>query len=157
MSLRAGYFMQNLFANIGMIKSSGMFGSALRADVTMPLVHTDDIANVAVKHLRNLNFSGFNHVFVSGQRDLSLAEVASVLGRAIGKPELQYVQFSPEQFKQDMVQAGIPKTIADGYNELLASFNNGDYLNDYKRTPENTTSTSIEDFSTEFAEAYKQA
>lgn len=96
-------------------------------------------------------------VFVPGQRDLSMQEVAEVLGKAIGKPELPYVAFSPADAKAGMLQSGIPETIADGYNELFEALNSGKYLSDYQRTPENTTPTSIEDFAKEFAGAYQHA
>jgi uncharacterized protein YbjT (DUF2867 family) len=157
LSLRAGYFMQNLFGLIGMIQGMGAFGYSLRADIKTPLVHTNDIADVATKHLLALDFQGFSHVFVPGQRDLTMPEVAQVLGKAIGKPDLQYIQFSNADAKAGMLQAGIPETIADGYTELFDSLNNGFYLNDYTRTPENTTPTSIEDFAQEFAVAYQHS
>lgn len=157
LSLRAGYFMQNLFGVIGMIKGMGIFGYSLGRDVKTPIVHTNDIADVATKHLLSLDFKGFSHVFVPGQRDLTMPEVAQVLGAAIGKPDLQYVQFTNADAKAGMLQAGIPETIADGYNELFDSLNSGKYLNDYTRTPENTNPTSIEDFAKEFAVAYQHA
>ncbi|GAB4411742.1 MAG: NAD(P)H-binding protein [Microscillaceae bacterium] len=155
MSLRAGFFMQNFFGLIGMIKDLGMFGYSLRADLKLPVVHTRDIASVAFRYLQSLDFEGFQYVFVPGERDLSMPEIAQVLGQAIGKPTLAYVPFSPEQAKAGMMQAGVPETIADGYNELFACLNSGDYLNDYQRTPENTNPTSIEDFAQEFAAAYQ--
>jgi len=157
MSLRAGYFMQNLFANIGMIKNMGFFGYSLNADVKTPIVHTNDIADVATKYLLSLDFKGFNCVFVSGERDLTMPEVAKALGEAIDKPDLKYVPFPKADAKAGMMQAGIPETIAEGYGELFESLNNGQYLNDYGRTPQNTTPTSIEDFAKEFEMAYKHS
>lgn len=154
MSLRAGYFMENLFANIGMIKGLGFFGYSLKPDVKLPVVHTKDIADVATKHLLSLDFQGYNYIFVPGQRDLTMLEIAKILGDAIGKPDLNYVPFAAADAKVGMLQAGIPETIADGYNELFESINSGKYLNDYSRTPENTNPTSIEDFAKEFAGAY---
>jgi uncharacterized protein YbjT (DUF2867 family) len=154
LSLRAGFFMQNFFAQIPMIKQAGIMGYSMKADVKLPIVHTDDIAAVATKHLLSLDFTGIQKVFVPGQRDLTMQEVAEVLGKAIGKPELPYVAFSPADAKAGMLQSGIPETIADGYNELFEALSSGKYLSDYQRTPENTTPTSIEDFAKEFAAAY---
>jgi uncharacterized protein YbjT (DUF2867 family) len=156
LSLRAGYFMENLYANMGMIKGLGFFGYSLNAEVRLPVVHTKDIADVATRYLLSLDFQGLQPVFVPGQRDLTMPEVAKVLGEAIGKPDLHYVAFSQADAKAGMLQAGIPETIAAGYNELFDALNKGVYLNDYKRTPENTTPTSIEDFAKEFAVAYQQ-
>ena len=157
LSLRAGFFMQNFYAQIGMIKQAGIMGYAMKADVKMPVVHTNDIADIATKHLLALDFSGFKPVFVSGQRDLTMQEVALVLGNAVGKPNLPYIAFSAADAKAGMLQMGIPETIADGYNELFEALGSGKYLDDYERNAENTTPTSIEDFAKEFALAYQHS
>ncbi len=157
LSLRPGFFMQNLYANMGMIKALGFFGYSLKAEVSMPLVHTNDIAEVAAKRLLALDFEGYSHSFVAGERDITMPEIAKILGEAIGKPDLKYVTFSPEEAKAGMLQAGIPETIADGYNQLFDCLNGAAYLNDFTRTPENTTPTSIEDFAKEFAMAYQHS
>ncbi len=155
LSLRAGYFMQNLFANIGMIKGMGIFGSSLQNTVKTPVVHTDDIAEVAIKRLLALDFSGFEKVFVPGAADLTMDETAKILGEAIGKPDLKYVTFPAADAKAGMLQAGLTETIADNYNELFDALNKGTYLNDYQRTPENTTPTTLEQFAkNEFAPAF---
>jgi uncharacterized protein YbjT (DUF2867 family) len=158
LSLRAGYFMQNFFGLIGMIKHVGFFGYSLRNDVKTPLVHTKDIAAAAVKHLLALDFTGFKTVFVSGAADLTMDEAVKILGNAIGKPDLKYVTFSQADARAGMIQSGIPETIADGYNELFNALNEGKYLNDYQRDAESTTPTSLEWFAkNEFAPAYNQA
>ncbi|WP_338765139.1 NmrA family NAD(P)-binding protein [Bernardetia sp. ABR2-2B] len=155
-ALRAGYFMQNFFGLVPMIENMGLFGYSLKSDIKTPIVHTKDIGEVAVKHLLNLDFKGFNSVFVSGAEDLTMNEVAEILGNEIGKPNLKYMQFSREDAINGMVQNGIPQTIAEGYDELFNALNEGDYLNDYKRTSENTTPTTLKDFAkNEFAHAFK--
>lgn len=157
LSLQAGYFMQNLFATIPTIKSAGIFGYSLKPDIKVPIVHTDDIAEAATKRLLALDFTGFERVFVAGDRDYTMTEVAEILGKAISKPGLQYVPFTQSEFKAGMVSNGIPETIADGYNELFEALNNGSYLEDFHRSPENTTKTSLEEFSKTFSAVYQQA
>lgn len=155
LTLRAGYFMQNLFASMGMMKHMGIFGYSLGGDVKTPLVHTRDIAEVAIKYLLSLDFQGFKPVFVSGAADLSMNEAAQILGKAIGNLALAYVAFPYADAKAGMMQNGIPETIADGYNELFKSLNDGLYLNDYKRDTASTTSTSLHWFAeNEFVHAY---
>lgn len=157
MALRAGYFMQNFYGLVPMIENMGIFGYSLKADVKTPIVHAKDIGEVAAKHLLSLDFKGFNHVFVSGAADLTMNEVAQILGKEIGKPNLKYVEFSREDAKNGMIQNGIPKTIAEGYDELFNALNEGKYLNDYERTPESTTPTTLESFAkNEFVHAFKQ-
>lgn len=156
-ALRAGFFMENFYGNIGLIKQADIFGYTLGAEVSMPIVHTRDIAEVATKLLLDLNFSGHTHEFVGGTTDLNMQEVASILGNSIGKPGLAYVQFSNADAKAGMLQAGIPETIADGYNELFGALNEGIYQEGYKRTTAVTTPTSFEWFAeNEFKHAFNE-
>ena len=145
-SLRAGFFMENFYAHIGLIKQAGIFGYSLRGDVSMPIVHTRDIAEVATRHLLELGFTGHTHQFVGGTADLNMLQVAATLGKAIGNPALGYVQFPVADAKAGMMQAGLPETIADGYNELFGALNQGIYQAGYERTPAVTTPTSLEWF-----------
>ncbi|MBL6445445.1 NmrA family NAD(P)-binding protein [Fulvivirga sp. 29W222] len=154
LALRPAFFMQNLYANIPLIKASGIFGYSLSQDVKMPFVHTNDIAEVALQRLIALDFKGFEKQFIAGDRDYTMPEVSEILSKAIGK-EIQYVPFSKEELKNGMVSNGIPATIADGYNELFDALNGAEYLNDFERNEGNTTPTSVENFSTEFALAYQ--
>jgi uncharacterized protein YbjT (DUF2867 family) len=155
LSLRPGYFMQNFFGLVDLIKHAGIVGYALRGDLKMPLVHTRDIAEVATKHLLDLGFSGHSHVFIGGAADLTMQEATAILGAAIGKPELPYVEFSQADAKAGMMQAGIPETIADGYNELFDALNKGTYQEGYVRTAEVTTPTTLEWFAeNEFKHAF---
>jgi uncharacterized protein YbjT (DUF2867 family) len=56
--LRPGYFMENLYWNIDLIKKMGINGSALKADLPMALIATRDIAAEAVRLLLDLKFAG---------------------------------------------------------------------------------------------------
>ena len=80
------------------------------------------------------------------------------MGKEIGKPDLKYVQFSYEDAKKAMVGSGyMTENMADLYNQMAESFNNGKAMNEYKRTPENSTPTSIKDFAKVFAQAFKNS
>lgn len=146
LSLRAGFFMENFYANIPLIKQAGMFGYNLNPDVRLPMVHTRDIAEVALRHLLDLSFTGHGHVFVGGAADLTMPEAASILGQAIGKTDLSYMRFPDEAARNGMLQAGIPATIADGYVELFNAINGEEYQKGYERTAEVTTPTTFGDF-----------
>lgn len=154
-ALRPGYFMENFLALTGMIKHAGIVGYALAGDIKMPIVHTRDIAEVATKRLLDLDFSGQTHEFIGGAADLTMQEATSILGKAIGKPELPYVAFSTADAKAGMMQAGLPETIADGYNELFSALSSGEYQQGYERTAAVTTPTTLEWFAeNEFAEVF---
>jgi uncharacterized protein YbjT (DUF2867 family) len=146
LSLRPGYFMENLYGTVDFIRQAGIFGYSLKAGTKLPMVHTRDIAAVATQKLIDLNFSGHTHQFIGGAADLSMNEAAAILGPAIGKPDLHYVEFDAASAKAGMLQAGLAETIADGYNEMFNAINSGIYQEGYVRTPEVTTPTTLQWF-----------
>jgi nucleoside-diphosphate-sugar epimerase len=117
------------------------------------MVATRDIGQVAARRLLDLNFSGKNVEYILGQRDVSYNEVARIVGAAIGKADLPYVQFP-----YDQAQEAMSKFLSADYARRLVAMakdmNEGEMLSDCKRTPENTTPTSIEEFAQWFAAAY---
>lgn len=157
LNLRAGFFMENFYGMIGTIQQVGVLGGfPIAGDVAIPVVHTRDIATVAADHFLKQNFKGQSHQYVAGERDLTMSESAQILGKAIGKDELAWVQFPYDQAREAMLQMGTSPSLADAYIEFCQRVNDGTLQSDYQRTPENTTETSIEDFSEEFARAYRQ-
>lgn len=152
--LRPAYFMENLMTAIPMIKGMGINGSAMKADIKFAQIATKDIAEYAAKRLQKKDFSGSSVQELLGQRDLSMQESTQVIGKAIGKPDLAYVQFPYEDALKGMMGAGLSKSMAESYVEMMKGFNEG-LLGRFTRTPANTTPTSIEAFSEEFARAYQ--
>lgn len=155
--LRPGYFLENTFHNIGIIKNSGIMGSNIKGDTKFAAIATKDIAAYAAKRLLALDISGHNVQYLLGQRDLTYTEITKVLGTAIGKPDLPYVQFSAEDVKKGMVANGSTESVADKMNEFTKALNDGRIMEDAKRDAENTTPTSIEEFSNIFAHVYKMS
>ena len=102
--VRAGYFMQNLLAQIGVIKNFGVLGGPLRADLPLGMIATRDIGDWAAEKLLQLSFTGKQARELLGQRDVNYREVASVIGRAIGKPNLTYSHFPPQLVKPALLQ-----------------------------------------------------
>lgn len=158
LNLRPGYFFENLYGQIGTINQFGIIGSAIKADLNIPMVATKDIAAVAAKRLLDLNFAGNSIEYVLGSRDLSYNDIARVIGKAIDKPDLKYVQFSYEDAKNGMEQSGfVSANLAELFNELSEGFNNGKALNAHTRKSQNTSPTSIEEFSQGFAYVYNKS
>ncbi len=133
LALRPGYFMENLFSSVGMIKHAGINGSIVEPDRPVTMVHTSDIAKVATERLLDLSFTGHSHEFITGDRP-TFKETTQVIGQAIGKPELPYIQFSPADAKTGMLQAGFSETIADGFVEMQEAMNNADFTAGYVET-----------------------
>lgn len=155
LSLRPTYFMENVLSQVGTIKQMNMMGSPVHGDLKFPMVASKDIADVAAKRLLSLNFRGHSVEYILGPRDISYNEIAQIIGNAIGKPDLKYTQFSTEDTKNFLVQSGaFSEEVADLFNAMADGMNNGTILSDYKRTPENSTPTSFEEFSKVFANAF---
>jgi len=144
--LRAGYFMENNLAAIGMIQGMGIFGQALLPELKQPMIATRDIGGYAAQRLLNLDFSGKQTRELLGERDVSMNEATSVIARGTGKPDLRYVQFPYEQVQQVLMQMGIPPKTAALFIEMYKAINAGVVAAQEPRTPENTTPTSFEKF-----------
>jgi nucleoside-diphosphate-sugar epimerase len=105
--------------------------------------------------LNFIQFRGHSTQFVLGLRDVSYNEVAKILGSAIGKPDLKYVESSYEETEKRMIESGyISANVASLFSDLSRYFNNGSALTDHKRQPQNSTPTGIEEFSQVFAKVY---
>jgi len=153
--LRATYFMENSLGMVGLVKNAGIMGSPVKADLSFPVIATKDIAHYAVKRLLALNFSGHNIQNLLGAREVSYPEIAKVYGAAIGKKDLNYVEFSYSDFKNSfMQQMGTSENVADNFNEFIKEMNEGKVMANAKRDQESTTPTTIEEFANTFRFVY---
>lgn len=146
LSLRATFFMENLLVSAGLIKTQGVLGSPLRGDLSVSMIATRDIAAAAAESLLRRDFSGKIARELLGQRDLTYNEVAPIVGKAIGKPNLPYVQFPYDRAEQAMTQMGLSAAMAGLLTEMYRSFNEGYLEPQEQRNDRNTTPTSIEEF-----------
>ncbi len=130
--LRPGYFYQNLYGLLDMIKHMGMIAQPLAADFTFSMVHTTDIATIAAQRLLNLDFKGHSVQFVVGPRDYTFEEAAAIISKASGN-QVPFVASTTEQTVQGMIGAGIPATIAEGYGELYKAIASSGYTEGFDR------------------------
>jgi uncharacterized protein YbjT (DUF2867 family) len=144
--LRAGYFMENLLPQVEVIRNFGKVGGPLRGDLRLPMIATRDVGAAAAEILAKRSFAGKQARELLGQRDVDYKEVASVIGKAIGKPDLAYSQLPPQQLKPALTQMGMSSSMADLLLEMSESLNSGYMVALERRSAENTTSTSIEAF-----------
>ena len=155
-SLRAGYFMENLLAQVGIISSLGFMATPLRADLELPMIATRDIGATAADLLAKLNFSGKQTRELLGARNVSYAEAAKVIGPAIGRPELTYRQAPGAQAKPAMMQLGMSENMVDLILEMCDALNAGHMKPLEPRSAQNTTPTTIEAFVADvFVPAYR--
>ena len=155
--LRPTYFLENALGLIGMIKMMGILGTPLKGDLKLPMVATKDIAAVGLKHLLALDFSGKSHEYILGARDYSYNEIVKIYGKAIGKPDLNYVQFPYEDAKTGMMQMGMGESVSGKMIEFVKSVNEGRVQEEIKRTPGNTTPTTAEEFAHVFKMVYENS
>jgi len=153
LNLRPCYFMENTLGMVGMIKESGIMGSPVKGDLSVPMIATKDIANYAAKRLLALDFEGNNHQDLLGARNVTYQEVTKVYGAAIGKPDLNYVEFPYADFKGAFMGMGASESVADKMNEFLVRVNAGEVFI-AERDEANTTPTTIEEFSHTFSYVY---
>ena len=156
--LRPGYFFENHLASIGMIRGMGLAGAAIRPDVKIAQIAARDIGEAAARRLLALDWKGKAVQELQGERNLTMPEAWTVLGKAIGRPDLRYVQFPYADALQGMVKAGLPEEMAALYVEMSKGFNEGHIGMTQPRGPETTTPTSIEKWAAEvFAPAFQSA
>jgi len=154
--LRAGYFMENTLPQVNAIRQMGSIATPLRADLKVPMIATRDIGNAATDALLQ-PIHGKQTRELNGQRDISYSEVAGIIGKAIGKSDLKYVQVPDDQFRGVLVQMGVSEPMAKLLLEMINAMNAGRMHPLESRTPRNTTPTSYEAFVAEvFVPAYQQ-
>jgi uncharacterized protein YbjT (DUF2867 family) len=144
--VRAGYFMENTLGQIGIIKGMGVAAGPLRAELELPMIATQDIGAYAAEALIGLKFSGQSTHELLGQRNISMAEAASIIGTAISRPHLAYKQLPKEQLLPAMIEMGMTQNAAELILEMADALNSGHMAALEKRSPKNTTRTSFETF-----------
>jgi uncharacterized protein YbjT (DUF2867 family) len=155
--LRAGYFMENTLPQVNPIRQMGSAVGPLRADLKVPMIATRDIGTAAADILLHPTIRGKQTRELLGQRDLSYAEVAAIIGKALGKSDLKYVQVPDDQFRAALVQMGMSEQVAKLLVEMTDALNSGKMHALESRTQQNTTPTSYETFVSEvFVPAYQQ-
>jgi uncharacterized protein YbjT (DUF2867 family) len=156
LSLRCGYFMENLLPQIGIIQSLGFMAGPVRADVPLPMIATSDIGDVAAESLAKLDFVGMQTRELLGARHVTYTEAAKIIGTAIGKPDLAYRQLPASVLKPAMMQMGMSSNMADLLLEMSEALNTGHMKSQEPRSARNTTATTLETYVAEvFAPAYR--
>ena len=154
--LRAGYFMENLLPQVGVIQSAGIIAGPLRADLAVSMIATRDIGAAAADALLKLGFHGKQTKELHGPRDVTYTETAKIVGAAIGKPNLAYVQMPAAQLKPALTQMGFSANMADLLLEMADALNDGYMAPIEPPSAANTAPTTLETFVTEvFVPAYR--
>lgn len=152
--LRPGYFFENHLVNVDLIKNAGINGATARGDVPVVMTATRDIATAATELLAANDFTGHGVHYILGPRDYSFVEATAILGAAIGRPDLPYVQFPEDEARKAM--AGMMSTaLMEDYLEMNRGLSNGIVAPTEPRSAASSSPTSLETWAKEvFARAF---
>ena len=145
-------FYYNMFAFMPTIKSQGIIVSNYGGDEKEPWVSPTDIASVIAEEIET-PFNGRTIRYIASD-EVSPNEVATILGEAIGKPDLKWVVVSDEQALNGMIAAGMNPEIAKGLMEMNAARRGGVLYEDYYKNKPSLSKTKLKDFAKNFAAVY---
>jgi uncharacterized protein YbjT (DUF2867 family) len=154
--LRPANFMENLLMSLEPLRSMGFLPGPSPANVSLPMIASQDIGAYAAKRLRARDFSGMSTQELLGPRDVTMKEAAGIIGAAIGSPKLGYMEVPFMMIEPALAKMGMPKSSASLMVEMWKAGNAGLLAPQEPRSEKNTTSTTLEQFVTEvFLPAYR--
>lgn len=149
--LRPGSFFENFHYAMALIKHEGFNCDAVRPDLALPMIATQDVADAAVAALMDRDWHGHVIQELLGPRDLSYSEATRLIGERIGQPELAYVQVSNVDLAKALEGSGFSRDVARLTAEIEKGINEGRIRSLAGRSRDTTTPTRLEDFTTELA------
>ena len=149
--LRPGYFMENHLHASGAIAALGLYPSLEAPDVAVPMIATQDIAAVVVRELVEQRSRGILHLHAP--RHYTFRQTAGILGRTIGRSELQHIQIELTQGLSAMTEAGFSPDAAERMAEMARWLSIGTHAKALPG-PVEVTPTTLEQFAPEFRAAF---
>lgn len=153
-TLRPVGFYTNMFSFISTIKNKGAIISNYGGDQKEPWVSPLDIAAVIAEEIEQ-PFGGRTVRYIASD-EVSPHEIAGAIGKAIGKPDLQWKVISDEQLLSSWLSAGFNPQIAQGFVEMQANQGTGKLYEDYYRNRPVLSKVKLAEFAKYFAEVYHQ-
>ena len=137
--LRAAWFMENTLAWTGAVARHGAIGWSADPELKMPWVATDDIADLAANELTNPRGER-RTILEVGSEDLTMTELAAIIGREIGRPvEYRFVDRKRQDIEAEYLKRfGTPESWLDD-SQTLDALNDGRVRFHGHRSPLPTT------------------
>ncbi len=151
--VRPSYFFYNLLGFIPMIKSAGFIGTVYGAEDRLPMVAPEDIAALIAAEVVQMDSTDKVRYVTSDER--SCNEIASVLGQAIGRPDLTWRILPEEQVFQMLVDNGVDVGLANSLVELASATHSGILREDFDKQPVQVGKLRLEDFAKIFTSVYQ--
>lgn len=123
--LRPHTLMQNLLRSAAAIRDQGKLLAPM-GNARISLIDARDVAAVAAAVLREGGRHAGKCYELTGPEALSYAGIAAELGAAAGHP-VTYVDVTPAQARQAMLQRSIPEWLVDNILDLHACFRAGQW------------------------------
>jgi uncharacterized protein YbjT (DUF2867 family) len=146
LALRPGSYFENAYSWLPVIAEQGVVADSVAPDAPLPMVATRDVGAAAAAALRSRDWTGFAVRELLGPRDLTYTEVARMIGAAIGRPDLAYVQLPEDDLRAALEAAGWSPDATRLQVEMNQVFSDGSVAARATRTPGSTTPTRFEDF-----------
>ncbi|MEV0169341.1 NmrA family NAD(P)-binding protein [Nonomuraea fuscirosea] len=145
--LRGGFFMEN-HLNLSFVDqaATGLYATPFRPDFATPMIAAADIGRVAADALTESTFTQPRVRELLGAQDYTMVEATRILGTAIGRPDLRYLQIPFEMAQRDMLAAGMSASFIDAVLETARTFNDGIPWAGEARSESNTTPTTLTEF-----------
>lgn len=153
--IRPTEFYYNLLPQVHSAKNNGFIASNIGNEVVNSWVSPTDIASAIAAEI-TIPLTGRKVRYVASE-ELTYNELASVLGEAIGKPDLKWVKLTDEQMLDGLIAVGMQPKIAAGLTEMYAAVNSGLLYEDYNlHKPIIMGKVKAKDFAKDFATGYNQ-
>ncbi len=140
----------NMLNFVNGIKTQGVIASNYGADDMIPWVSPID---VAVAEEIVTPFTGRKMRYAASE-EITCNEVASILGAAIGKPDLKWIVIPDEQLLSELKASGVNTSFAEGHVETHAAMHNGTLFEDYYRNKPTLGKVKVKDFAKDFAAVF---
>lgn len=145
-------FYINTFSFIHSIASKDVIISNYGGDKKEPWVSPLDIAAVIAEEVDG-PFNGKTFRYVASD-EISPNEFAAAIGKAIGKPHLEWKVISDEQLLESWLGIGFNEQVAKGFVELQSKQGTGELYEHYYKHEPVLGKVKLADFAKEFAEVY---
>jgi uncharacterized protein YbjT (DUF2867 family) len=146
LALRSALYIDYLLASVPLIQAQGINGSVIEGDRPLPMIATRDVAAEAAERLARRDFSGREARVLLGPEDVTMREATAAIGRRLGKPDVRYMEFPPDDLERALMDASFSKEAASKLVEQQSAVNEGRFDAGVERTSENTGSTTLDDF-----------
>ncbi|MDR6301902.1 NmrA family NAD(P)-binding protein [Mesonia maritima] len=153
--IRPVSFYYNLLNYIEMIKNAGIIGSNFKSEDKVAWVHPKDIAQAVSEEILVKPDEIIKIRYVASD-EKTATETAHILGKAIDKPNLEWIPFSDAEVKKSLIERGLPEKFAQDLVAINASISSGKMGEEYEKNKPEFGNIKLEDYAAEFAKAYHQ-